>query len=682
MPTESAITTTIPMLGGYKVCNGINVGSIGYMGNGSVNFMQTPDGITTRAPSWLCTLFHHDPDSFYDFLHVINAAIPPGSNISIIYPASVRFLQIVEFYPYRPEQTTEIAYLDQLGCQRYMVVFKIAYWRSDIPEVEDTVLVFFDIRLDNEDPFSQTIIAPVLYLQPAADRWTTMSPVYPEVDAGYFKTFFIFTFPNSYQTYPILLWWDAAAYNWTFQYWLSGPNQDQHTALPTGEIPTVCTVMTVKNGVSSFLVWGCSENGTLRTTKVLDEDLLGSQVAVQRLLSTNEEDNFTLTLSGGASEIPNRGMIQFNSVLFVFGFSCCYIIPQLVVLGEEGVLELAPQYNLAPFRGGCLNQSSLALGWNEVYVGTVDGAVYTINRVMESGSYTAVDLFLSTGVLGKDINFKFKDTYWLQAPQGLGTTTFYPLRRLHLFYDHTNNAMMCHFYWVEQSEEGPDIREVQRLALYAYRPDCVKGSTGWSCLEAGLGGVYIWHPSVFLLSCVAVFNAPYPPTLSCYMTPMPPYVENRRDFYIEGRYRYNHLLVTPFWVPSLDQTMFLYQSMHFEIDKLGHEDLCLSLRVGTDLDQPLGIDRYMVPAIFTLDRIRLDVDAFSGLGTQNSVILGCEGTHIAVTLGEPEVPAVEPPYGPPEIGNNNAFFSLNSITLKYKPTGSAPNVSILHPITE
>ena len=673
MPSEPLITTTIPMLGGYKVCGGTSVGDMGYMGHGTENYIQTPDGIRTRAPMWVCSLFMRDPASFNRFLARINAARPAA--VPVIFAGRIEAIQILEYYPYRPEQTAHIPTLLILGSIRYFVIFKIVYASNEPVPRRCIVLVAWDIRLTDNDPFADTPIPPVVYGGATTDVMVGRSAVYPEIDVGYFKTFFIVTFPNTYNDYPLLFWWDQPTVSWVYLPWLSAPGQP--TALATGEFPTVCTAMTVKNGVSSFLVWGCSENGSLRTTKMLTDILIHDQQQVQRLLSSDPTDNFVIPLLGGAAEMPNRGMIQFNGMLFVFGYSSCYIVPQLVVVDEQGDLVLAPQYNLAPFRGGCLNQRALAIGWNEVFVGTVEGSVYTINRVMESGQYSAVDLLASTGVLNKDINFKFKDTYWLVTPPGLGVTTFYPLKRLHLFYDYANDVMMCHFYWVEQSLDlGGNIVEVHRAALLAYRPDCANGSTGWSNLATPGGSIIIDHPTVIVFSPLVTVM---PPVIVLYITPMPFLNDNRLDFGEVARWGFKHLLTTPFLAPSHDQTIFIYKSVHFEIDRLGHAGLRLSVITTTDLDTPQREPSYVVPMAFTLNNGRLDMNRFSTISTQNSFLLGIEGTHIAFTIGETPFAVVVVPWGPQDANNTNAPFMINSITLQYKAVGSAPNVSSLIP---
>ena len=575
MPKTSFTNSALPLLGGYKVSSGTSIGQIGYMDKGTLNYIQTPDGISTRAHTWRVSVFGHLGVGYQGFLDKVNFQAQIDE-IPLCQPGQEQYLQVVDIYPYKPDMDkAETFPCFANGAQRHLVTFKLGYRRYDTG-VPVSLLVFFDLDFTKLRPFADNNEpGPVLSRLPDTDVAVGYSSQYPLVDVGYFRRFFIVTFPNVYNLMPLLIWWHTGGNGaWSILPWRD--SAEVETVLGPAERPTVCVPMTVTGGPAMFLVWGCSENGNLRVSKALTRDVIGNALRVQQLLSTLPANNLVIPLYGGAADVPNRGMISFNSGLFVFGLNVCYIINQLVTISQENVLELAPQYNLAPFRGGCLSQRSLAKSWNEIYVGNYQGAVYTINRVMESGSYSTADLFLSTGVLNKDPTFTFKDTAWLENPDGLGVTTFYPLKDLHLFFDPTNNVVMCHFFWNEQLvDDHLAVITTKKAALLAYRNDCVKESTGWSNLDPPQDHNFIAHSG-----CIAASGLQqlFPSRMTITLWPAPPAQPAAREgFSVDGKLWYRHTLYTPFFKATPADILFMYQSIHFEIDRLGPGEIFLDI---------------------------------------------------------------------------------------------------------
>ena len=286
MPSDQLTESVIPMLGGYKVCGGVDIGPIGYMDSGSVDFIQTSEGIQTRAPMYTSSLFG-DPARFTYFILRVNASRPAG--VAMVVANDVISTQIIDIYPYRPEQEADDNRLMRLGRTRWMVVFKLSYFRTPNRLVRNTVLVFYDMDINTVSPLN-SIINPTVYLLPETDGYFYGFPIYPSIDVGYFKKFFIVTFPNAYHLMPLLLYWipeaDPAMGHWGNLPWISGAFQPPRpTVLPRMAIPTVCVPMTVSGAFATFLVWGCSEDGSLRTTQTLTSDVVDDQESVQRLLS-------------------------------------------------------------------------------------------------------------------------------------------------------------------------------------------------------------------------------------------------------------------------------------------------------------------------------------------------------------------------------------------------------------
>ena len=187
MPDAGITTTNLPFLGGYKVCGNVSVSGLGFMDKGSVNFIQTMSGLETREPVWETKVFK-DATALNNFVAAVNGFLGSSSVDAI---KTLDGLQIISMFPYKPEQTKNAVLLKSLGNLRYFIVFKIKY-----------TSVYFSAGTANK---RQGMIFADLPSPPVAmakenifhiswfpdDGKFFDAPVYPTVQVGYFRTFFI-----------------------------------------------------------------------------------------------------------------------------------------------------------------------------------------------------------------------------------------------------------------------------------------------------------------------------------------------------------------------------------------------------------------------------------------------------------------------------------------------------------
>lgn len=684
MASEGIKTTSLPFLGGYKVCGNVSVSGLGFMDKGSENFIQTGTGVRTREPVWRVNLFE-DAAAFKEFIAAINVVILAYKDIKKQEVDKVLNLQILSMFPYSPMQSTVEATKLELGPLRYFIVYKIKYKNTRTLETQ-AALIFIDIPSPPYGIVSNHIISIRWFDK---DNETAAAPVYPTAHVGYFKTFFIVSYPNNYRMMPDLFYWfETGDKDGHVRGWNAIPWDVTKGEITGAEIPTMFTLMSVDNLPASFLVWGCSEDGTLRATMPLTTKLITDYKIVQTLLCNVDKANYKVPLLGGTTQVANRAMIIFNGVLFVFGYDVCYIVTKLIVQDPKNseLVILAPFYQVAPFKGGCLNQEAVAIAWNELYVGNSAGAVYSINRVMESGSYVAADLMTASGVVEKDINFSFKTATWLRPPDGLNQTTFLPLKSIHLFFDYANGVLMAHFYWTVQrytDKQYPyDVITEHDGYMMAYRKDCVEGSTGWSALEYPKKAMYIINAGLLVKSNMLTGDTADYAGLTILVSPCISTVNTggRKIFWPIRKYSFLHKLCTPFFAAFPADVLYLYQAMHLSIDRLGADEIILNILCGTDLSTPQKLDNYEVPALLVLDTAKLGSARLAMLSSQNSFKLGMQGSFFQITIAEStkQKGAPHPADGPtPEVNNWNSPFMLTGLLLRHKTIGTNTNDATL-----
>ena len=451
------------------------------------------------------------------------------------------------------------------------------------------------------------------------------------------------------------------------------------TKLLAEDIPTVVTPMQVHGAPAVFLVWGCSQSGKLRATKPLTEALVKNLVLVQALLSEPEANNKVIPLYGGTAQIPNRAQIEYNGALFVFGEDICYIVSQIITVSEDGqTTVLAPVYSLAPFRGGCLNQEALCLAWNDLYVGESSGAIYKIVRVIQSGAYTTEELFASTNVLEKDSAFTFKDTYWIDEPTGFGKNTFFPLKKIVIFYDLNNEGLSCCFYWNMQFL--PDLTPETNLALFLYKNDCVEQSTGWSFLEIEFNSSFSVHPGA--ISENRTYGGDEELIYS-FVWPKPPAMPTDRTAFANiVKYNYSNSLYTPFFKSAVANTLLEYKTFFLAMDRRGEKPIILSIVCVSDTSSPVMLQRYKVPSSSDLNVSNVGVLKLAGLNTKNMFNVGITGVYFRVILKDDNFLEGMPPVVYPEIptvGSQNSAYELIGVSLQTKPVGEmGPDASFVN----
>lgn len=692
MPDAGITTTNLPFLGGYKVCGNVSVSGLGFMDRGSVNFIQTMSGLETREPVWETKVFK-DATALNNFVAAVNGFLGSSSVDAI---KTLDGLQIISMFPYKPEQTKNAVLLKSLGNLRYFIVFKIKY-----------TSVYFSAGTANK---RQGMIFADLPSPPVAmakenifhiswfpdDGKFFDAPVYPTVQVGYFRTFFIVSYPNYYGRMPELFYWfdnpdPADAHHWCWTKWFNSDAPEEKDKLSFAEIPTVFALMTVENLSASFIVWGCSENGVLRATNPLTDELLEKCVSVQKLLCKVKNECYSVPLLGGTAQVANRAMIIFNGALFVFGYDVCYIVSKLVGADAKNpsIAILAPMYQVAPFKGGCLNQEAVAVAWNELYVGHGTGAIYSITRVMESGSYVTADIMAASGVIEKDPDFLFKRVQWFTPPAGEGATTFLPLKFIHLFFDYDNGVLMSHFFWMKQRIVTYNAQEKEQATpggcLMAYNKQCVEGSTGWSFLGYPGKGTYIVNGGLTTLSNSANADETILADLTIYQSPrisVEDPEKKREMFWPIQKFSHIHALHTPFFAAFPADVLYLYQAMHLSIDRMGVENIYLNLRCTTDLSTPQELKNYRVPALLELDRGKLSAGRLAMLSTQNSFKIGMQGSFFQIIIAEPPASVQNSWPHPgradiPEANNWNAPFLLTGILLRHKKIGTNTNDATL-----
>ncbi len=667
MPKAELTYTSTVFRGGYRVSGSAAVSSVGYMDYGSVNFIQTGGGLRTRARMWEAEIFGGD-DDLERFVELINATLRAEGSAEQV--SGIDSVQLIDVYSYLPVRVQK-APAPPPGELRYMMAFKV------LPEDDGSgmppFVAFFDFSASAQDPLN-VCQNPIIERFDGEPREPFAKvTVYPSVSIGYYKTFMLVTFPNVYNKLPLLFWWSEKAI-WEKVAW-------RHPPAEVNSFPTVVTTMSVQNSPATHLVWGCSKDGTLRCSEPLVDELIATKDRVRDLLSTEKDRNFLLPLYAGAAEAPSRAMCVFNGALFVFGEESCFIVDQLVTF-EKGNVLLTPIFHVAPFQGGCLNQAALALAWNELYVGNKYGAIYTINRVKESGSYLTADLFLANGVLARDPSFDFREPKIVSLPAGFGVSTFVPLKSIKLFFDYDNGLLGAHFAWITQraapAKDGGEHHIISEInsALLGYRNDCGPESTGWSNLDPLDDASIISHPGLLAISQRLSLTHPAAKLFSNRPLWTPTSRQEWPGFLRPWRrFRWRHKYVSPFFTATPSATLYMYKSMHLALERIGSANIFLDITCVTDLSVSHKIVNYLVPALFLLDRDPLSSSCFSNMSAKNSFLLGIEGSFFQLTIEE----SLSQEEESGNDWNERADFILAGLLLWHKPTGVIPNEIALDP---
>jgi len=674
--TEHTTPIRINLTGGFKFCGDTPFAPIGVMSEGSRDYVQREDGLYSRLIPETIYPFgvggNYQAFSAYLVTRIIaqltwrgTQNFPTPARDPIVRPI---ILNISYFNSYLCGEESR----DNFRSERiYLAIIKFLYNINSAhadnypPAAGLAALVFSDQFLTRTNAdwerWGVHIIHVVGNLSPAEVLYWRTVFAFPSVSVGFFERFFIFSFPNyfitsgrGWNTDPCFLWIRQNNQADELIYYFVASTVARLSRL---KMPTMFTLYHVKNSPAQVIIWALAPTNHVRVTAPLTDVSTANPGAVSRLLTNTPNGdayNWVLNIASPDGSFFNKAIAEFNGSIFLWSEISCIIFQQVMILSPNAPHdpEFAPQYSLAPFRGGALSQNSICRAWNEIYVGDGEGRICAVTRIIASGSYDQADILKSVR-LDRDIHFTFSN-----MEPDFPTPSGCPQKILQIEYSKEEDVLYAYFYWQKRNLGGQLGWDNYLLLYNKYVP---KDSTGWSLGSTPEGiPLSFWTTpvsSVFVADAlVAIEKGIYTYGALC------PPVSN--GFFVRGNpIHFAPMYTSPFFVLPEGQIMFLLRAISFSLERLSVAPLKLHVSVLTDTDLQKRSIEYLAKASFVFGEGRLGADRLSTLTSRNSFMVGMKGVAARFTIRSLLLTDVRrvivPP--PPHV--------LSSVLLWVKPVG-------------
>lgn len=642
--TDSLNPVRIEMTGGAKFCGTRMIRPEGVMDTGSLNYTQRMDGIFLRKPMERIAVWGEAlNDQVFNQHQLANdlEAWMQNNGDRFDYPRvqhnSIEFMGPPIFFG--------DFILNNIKYNVLVNKFIYAHALYNTYVLAISASIFQDRNFRSIENWYNVVLATMPGPNVREVEFWASSPVFPSVCVGSFKTCLIFSFPN-YHVSPDLrppwpvFWWEGDGELYPFD------AQDAGVQLPWQHVPTMFLAMNIKNSPAQHIIWGCARSGNIRATVALTDQNLDTVAHVQQLLThsiVQDATNYILGIISPDGSTFNTAMAEYNGVLFLWSKTSCTIVEQILFIpdpagGVPAAPQYAPKYFLAPFKGGCLSQTALCRSWNDVYVGEPTGRIYTISRVMESGSYKLSDVIEPLS-LRYDLDFTFPS-----GGQGLQLEVGVPGKSLQMDFDEENEVLFCSFEWLQRNAGVADnipanIANYQATTrAFAFNRNVMEGSTGWAEYQTFTYPASCWAtPNGFYLSTSNVVRPVDPRPVNFlfkYGAPLPrtnfPPEGPHAVFYKTGIRSWQGTLATPFFISSYGNSKYILRAVSFHINRLDGNRLRLNVSCITEDDQRRHIGEYDVPAPFVFDLGRLGEDRLSNFNNISSFMVGMKGSFLRI----------------------------------------------------
>ncbi len=617
----------IPLVGGYRYSGSAFIEPIGFMDDASRDYIQYADSIRVRRNAWE-----------FDWL---GGESWEGLNEKL----DVRVAEFIAAYPALPTVTIEKPWkLRQVLCCRdfggveFTVVKMEGVHTRGSERLRLLNVVVFAKYYNDKGKLQADAVGCLAQRAEPEGGFGSLDKMgaWPSATIIAIGPYYVCCLPNFYGAWPRLIKKDIKN---NTPFWCLLPFVGEEEAAGSDKaywearkVPSMLAVFHAQGSPAKNIIWGLADSGHIRGTQALTEEYLSDEEKIRKLLTKEPKFNFPLELISPDGSIPNWAMAEYNGALFFWSPRSCVVLSQFLVYDPQSkAVTTAPAYQLAPFRGGCLGQASLAYAWNSLYVGDHSGAIYEVSRVMQSGDYNIADIFAATRVAKYNLSFRFQQA---DASQ----------KMLQLNYDQANDLLVAYYAY---PEDFKDSFEKDSWAEYAfgYNRHVAEGSTGWARLS-------LYGKCACLID--GAFGMKFAPKDSSVLLSS----ERLPPEYAPKVYYFPAVLESPFYIANKANFQLLIRSLAFDLDRLDTQPLALEVSCITEKDYRRHIRHYTVEQPFLLDEGRLNRNRFSHFASTNSFMVGMAGSYFKVRIArvlDPEAPSAE--------------HSIKSLLFWHKETG-------------